>query len=47
MTDRCNYWQYDKKTKDCELLDTADRKCDASIGPPKPSIDECFSGVQN
>ena len=40
-TPDCNYFLYDHDKDDCELLDSDVRQCDALIGPPVPSIEEC------
>ena len=38
----CKYWVYDEDQMDCELLNSNERICDISRGPPKPSYAECF-----
>lgn len=38
---KCEYFVYDYDTKDCELLDSTQRKCDQMRGPPEPSYEEC------
>ena len=40
--DGCKYFEYDQDTQDCELLNSSERICDISRGPPKPSYNECF-----
>ena len=40
----CQYFIFDQDIRDCQLLDSGNRKCEIVIGPAKPTQEECSSG---
>ena len=41
LPDECSYFLYDFDVKECQLIDDGDWDCDITVGPAKPTFEEC------